>query len=91
MGKMRYKPSDKVRIKSIDWYNDNKDKNGVVVCGYQNFTEEMSKFCGQTMIIRNITNLGTIYMSGHSHYWTDEMIESLVQRNGQIYPYKIEN
>ena len=30
MGTMRYKPSDKVRIKSLDWYNENKDKYGFI-------------------------------------------------------------
>ena len=27
---MRFKVGDKVRIKSFDWYNENKDKDGFV-------------------------------------------------------------
>lgn len=86
---MKYKVGDKVRIKSIDWYNKYKDKNGRVACGYHNFTEEMSKFCSQTMIICNRTNLGIMYMDSNSYYWTDAMIDYLVERNGKNIPYNI--
>ena len=27
---LKYKIGDRVRIKSIDWYNENKDKNGYI-------------------------------------------------------------
>ena len=75
---MKYKVGDKVKIKSLDWYNSNKDEYGRVACGYHIFTEEMSKFCGQTMIICNITNLGVMYMGGNSHYWTNEMFDDAI-------------
>ena len=74
---MRYKRGDRVKIKSLDWYNDNKDQHGRVACGYHVFTEDMSKFCGCTMIICNITNLGVMTMGGNASYWTDEMIEGI--------------
>ena len=76
---MKYKIGDKVRIKSIDWYNENKNKYGNIICGYHVFTEYMSKFCGCTMIVCNITNLGVMTMDGSTRYWTDEMIEGLVE------------
>ena len=72
---MRYKIGDRVKIKSLDWYNENKDQHGRVACGYHVFTEEMSKFCGCTMIVCNRTNLGVMTMGGSASYWTDEMIE----------------
>ena len=75
---MRYKRGDRVKIKSLDWYNKNKDQHGRVACGYHVFTEDMSKFCGCTMIVCNITNLGVITMGGSASYWTDEMIEGIV-------------
>ena len=74
---MEYKLRDKVRIKSLDWYNQNKDQYGRVACGYHVFTEEMSKFCGCTMIVCNRTNLGVMTMGGSANYWTDEMIEGI--------------
>lgn len=74
---MRYKRGDRVKIKSLDWYNENKDQHGRVACGYHVFTEEMSKFCGCTMIVCNRTNLGVMTMGGSASYWTDEMIEGI--------------
>ena len=74
---MRYKRGDRVKIKSLDWYNKNKDQHGRVACGYQVFTEDMSKFCGCTMIVCNRTNLGVMTMGGSASYWTDEMIEGI--------------
>ena len=74
---MRYKRGDRVKIKSLDWYNENKDQHGRVACGYHVFTEEMSKFCGYTMIVCNRTNLGVMTMGGSANYWTDEMIEGI--------------
>ena len=74
---MRYKRGDRVKIKSLDWYNENKDQHGRVACGYHVFTEDMSKFCGCTMIVCRISNLGVMTMGGSASYWTDEMIEGL--------------
>ncbi len=75
---MRYKKGDRVKIKSLEWYNENKDQHGRVACGYHVFTEDMSKFCGYTMIVCNRTNLGVMTMGGSASYWTDEMIEGIV-------------
>lgn len=47
---------DSVTIKSIDWYNKHKDKNGIVrnsIYEYR-FQEEMVKFCGNTYTIQDI-------------------------------------
>lgn len=74
---MRYKRGDRVKIKSLDWYNENKDQHGKVACGYHVFTEDMSKFCGYTMIVCRRSNLGVMTMGGSASYWTDEMIEGL--------------
>ena len=76
---MRFKIGDRVRIKSLDWYNENKNECGNVDCGFKQFTYEMSKFCGQTMIITDISSLNEMTMGMSAHYWTDEMIEGLVE------------
>ena len=63
---MKYNVGDKVRIKSIDWYNKNKDSNGNVVfsskvfhfCWCENvrtvFTKDMAKFCGKVVTIETV-------------------------------------
>ena len=76
---MKYKVGDKVRIKSLDWYHKNKNASGNVYCGFKLFTEEMSKYCGKTMTITNVTSLNVIRMDRDSHYWTEEMIEGKVE------------
>ena len=89
---MRYKLGDKVRIKSFDWYNENKDENGFVHCGDRIFDDYMSVFCGSIVTIRGIYHhyIGyDVQEDMQCRTWTDDMFESLVERNGKTYPYKI--
>lgn len=67
-----------MRIKSIDWYNENKDEFGYIVCGKRLFYPLMSKYCG------NIFTISDVYSNFYQMYenrlnWTDEMIEGLVE------------
>jgi len=83
MGTMRYKPSDKVRIKSLDWYNKNKDDNHEIKFENGIFTPLKSIFLGQIMTIESIT-LEKQYIFMEDKYktlWTDEMIEGLVEES----------
>lgn len=52
----KFKKGDVVRIKSIEWYNINKDKNGSInVTGYScSFTKALSEFCGKCFVISKI-------------------------------------
>ena len=85
---MKYKEGDRVRIKSLDWYNENKNKYGRVPLIYShgakfNFLKEMSTFCGKEMTITEVDDYECKYYemkedSGDYH-WTDEMIEGLVE------------
>ena len=89
---MEYKLGDKVQIKSVDWYNENKDADGFVRCGDRVFDNYMSEFCGSI-----VTIVGIYPHTGYDiqedmcccRTWNDEMIEGLVERNGKTYPYKI--
>lgn len=76
---MKYKVGDKVRIKSLDWYNKNKDKDGDVVLTTHLFTPGMSQFCGKVMTIEDvfedIDDNVVYYMEEIDYDWTDEMIE----------------
>lgn len=76
---MKYKVGDKVRIKSLDWYNQNKDKDGFVRCGDKVFDNYMSVFCGSI-----VTICGIFPYCGYDvredmqcRTWTDEMIEGI--------------
>ena len=78
---MKYKVGDKVRIKSLDWYNENKDEYGYVRLGDYLFTPDLAKYCGEEFTISHTTQftLPTYVMIGNGHEWSDEMIEGLVE------------
>ena len=87
---MKYKVGDKVRIKSLDWYNKNKDENGRVYCSYIGFSKEMTKYCGKVLTIMTIGNqdIGSkqkYFMCETDYAWgfTDEMIEGLADDKPQ--------
>ena len=77
---MKYKEGDRVRIKSLDWYNKNKTTEGCLVCGESHINPEMICMLGKTVTISSV---------GGNHYrikeyawnWTDEMIEGLVEED----------
>lgn len=90
MSELKYKVGDKVRIKDIGWYNENKDKNGIIICGMMPFCGYMSCHCGKIVTISEILEFGyCIEEDCGENGWTDEMIDCLVERNGKTYPYKI--
>ena len=77
---MKYNVGDKVRIKSIDWYILNKDKDGFVHCGDNVFDNYMSVFCGSVVTIGGVGLYGyDIIEDMHCRTWTDEMIEGLAE------------
>ena len=83
---MKYKIGDKVRIKSLDWYNQNKDENGFVLCGNRIFDNYMSVFCGSVVTICGEYS----YYCGYDiredmqcRTWTDDMFEGLADAEPQ--------
>ena len=92
---MKYKVGDKVRIKSLDWYNQNKNEDGDISLiestnSYYNFIEVMRDFCGKVMTISSVNSYYYDMVEDDGEYfWTDEMTERLVERDGKTYPYKI--
>ena len=88
---MKYKAGDKVRIKSLDWYNANKDSFGLIFCNQICFDEKMSKFCGKTVTItaQRDNKYYLIMEDNCLSFWSEDMFECLVERNGKTYPYKI--
>lgn len=76
---MKYKVGDRVLIKSIDWYNKNKDVKGNVPCGNIKFIKSMTHLCGKVLTIRYINN-GGYFMDVSIWKFTDEMIEKLATK-----------
>lgn len=76
---MKYNVGDKVRIKSLDWYNENKDEDGIVELSTHIFTPGMSQFCGKVVTIEDvfedIDDNVVYYIEEIDYDWTDEMIE----------------
>lgn len=82
----KYKEGDKVRIKSEQWYNDNKNDDDRVVNErtLESFTHSHSRYCGEIMTIREVVQVDpeTAYYEmvedTRDLIWEDEMIECLV-------------
>lgn len=74
---MKFKEGDVVRIKSLDWYNKNKDKIGnVVVTGYScSFTKALSEFCGKCLVIEKVEDTGGIYLNDLPYVFYEWMFE----------------
>lgn len=84
---MKYKPGDKVRIKSLDWYKAN-ECSGRVMCDGLAFLEMMTEWCGKELTIDLIytDERGSGYiMKEPKIQWrfTDGMIEDLVEVDPQ--------
>lgn len=82
----KYKVGDRVIVKSLDWYNKNKNWEGVVRVPCS-FTREMSEYCGQTFTIRCI-NLNSYYLQGVGYMWSDEMFEGLAEERHVFFKTK---
>ena len=77
---MKYKQGDKVKIKSLDWYNKNKNEDGIIGCGNANFIPDMKIYCGDILTICDINEeLSYYYVTGCQYTFKDEMIEGLVE------------
>lgn len=76
---MKYKTGDKVKIKSLEWYNQNKEANGFIFCNHICFDEKMTEFCGKTVTIAAQRNEKYYFIMEDNclSFWTDEMIEGI--------------
>lgn len=77
---MKYKVGDKVQIKSLDWYNENKGHTNSIWCedGEAWFFYHMSQYCGKIMTVKNVW-AHSYTLEGSDSRWTDEMIEGIVE------------
>lgn len=73
----KFKKGDIVRIKSLDWYNNNKDEKGnVTVTGYScSFTKVLSELCGKCLVIEKVEDTGDIYLNDLPYVFYEWMLE----------------
>lgn len=81
-----YKVGDKVTIKSLDWYNENKNSYGDVDV-YRTFIKEMSKYCGQKTVITDVFESDTYKLEcdKEAWNWTAEMFEEETEEETMKY------
>lgn len=80
---MKYKVGDKVRIKSLEWYNANKNKSGIVVTYNNTFTKSMSAYCGEVLTIVSVKDDFYYTLQEDSGFWkwTKEMFDETFNNN----------
>ena len=71
----KYKVGDKVRVKSLEWYNSNKNENGEIVKGYITFLEGMSEYCGKYFEVSYVYPNGICLLKGINWWWHNWMLE----------------
>lgn len=83
---MKYNAGDKVKIKSLEWFNTNKC-DGRVMCDGLAFVEFMTEYCGKELTIDYIytgsDGKQAYVMKEPKTAWrfTDSMIECLVEQH----------
>ena len=92
----KYKIGDRVRVKSLDWYNANKGKFDNIVLGgvRPSFTHYMSRYCGQVMTIVAIdSEYGDYTMKeDNGDYGLDFNIIAPIPKNCENdYTFRIDN
>lgn len=80
---MKYKVGDKVKVKSLEWYNKNKTKSGFINYRDVHFTEDMSIFCGCILTIK-VINKDIYDVEENVYIWTEDMFEGLADYKENI-------
>lgn len=81
---MKFKVGDKVRVRSLDWYNENKDYNGNVKISHVCLNKDMSKYCGMTATVTKV--LGNHYyldIDEKNFCWQGWMLEDEVVKENE--------
>ena len=75
---MKYKVGDKIKIKSLKWYNENKDEYGDVDSGEKEFefVKSMVEHCGKVAtIISRCESFYRLNIDKGFYRWSDNMFE----------------
>ena len=87
MENMKYKAGDKVRIKSLDWYYQNRDRMEQVDCGNACFIRSMTTLCEKIVTISSVLPTLEVYRikeDGGRYHWTDKMFEKLAEEGNNM-------
>ena len=96
---MKYKVGDKVRVKSLEWYNNNTSNADFIYCAnFIPFTQRMSIWCGCVMTIKSIQSNNIYLVEENLYAWTEDMFEGLadykenvtITLNGKDYNIDVE-
>ena len=74
---MKFKVGDKVKVKSLSWYNSNKNSYGFVSDDNYNepFSKKMAEYCGKVLEITAIEVGYYILADDDRWYFADFMLE----------------
>lgn len=77
-----FKIGDKVKVKSLDWYNKNKDEYGDVTNVKCHFVSDMKVYCGKSAIIiwigkEHFNPCYRINIDPHKYNWSKGMFENI--------------
>lgn len=91
---MKYKKGDKVRVKSLEWFNINKGNDGDVLCDNAvHFTPDMTPYCSKIVTISKVFPSYGYYILEPSdnikgvfkdYIWTNEMFEGFAEPDIKI-------
>ena len=74
METLKFKVGDKVRVKSLEWYNENKDVFGdIIISKKYIFLDRMAEYCGKVLEITEICD--DYFRTGNDYIWQDWMLE----------------
>ena len=65
----KYKVGDKVRVKSLEWYNSNKDEDGEIREDGQTFLKCMSEYCGKEYEVSYVYPNGICILKEINWWW----------------------
>ena len=81
---MKYKVGDKVRVKSLEWYDINYADGGFTIDGNW-FDADMSVFCGKVANVKSVSHdFYELDIDGGSWCWYDWMLEDVPTVSDQL-------
>ena len=78
MAELKHKTGDRVKIKSLSWYEKNKNgSNEIYCCNDTNFEFDMAQYCGKETEISQVSECDSYHLKIDNgvYFWTDDMFE----------------